>query len=163
MVPNATTMVVEYADRYDLTRLHRLRGHVGQGTHPGKAIFVLSDGADEEGVRRLELVLAEHDGFRIAELDLQMRGLDDFLGERASEAPAFRYVDPVRDRELLLRARLDAQQSARERLNDAVLVQAVEGRWGEWLGQAGLSIPEPSGEGGEGGGRKRRRRRRKRT
>jgi ATP-dependent DNA helicase RecG len=160
-VPNATTMVVEYADRYDLTRLHRLRGHVGQGTHPGKAIFVLTEGADEEGVRRLELVLAEHDGFRIAELDLQMRGLDDILGTRASDAPKFRYVDPVRDRELLLKARLDAQQSARERLSNAALVQAVERRWGEWLGEAGLSIPEPTADNGEGGPRKRRRRRRK--
>ena len=160
-VPNATTMVVEYADRYDLTRLHRLRGHVGQGTRPGKAIFVLTEGADEEGVRRLELVLAEHDGFRIAELDLQMRGLDEILGERSNEAPKFRYVDPVRDRELLLKARLDAQQSARERLGNAALVQAVERRWGEWLGDAGLSIPEPSADNGEGGQRKRRRRRRK--
>ncbi len=160
-VPNATTMVVEYADRYDLTRLHRLRGHVGQGTHPGKAIFVLSDGADEEGVRRLELVLAEHDGFRIAELDLQMRGLDEILGERASEAPKFRYVDPVRDRELLLRARLDAQESGRERLANKALVQAVETRWGDWLKEAGLSIPEPSADSADPAGRKRRRRRRK--
>jgi ATP-dependent DNA helicase RecG len=134
---------------------------VGQGTHPGKAIFVLTEGADEEGVRRLELVLAEHDGFRIAELDLQMRGLDEILGARASEAPKFRYVDPVRDRELLLKARLDAQQSSRERLSNAALVQAVERRWGEWLGEAGLSIPEPSADSADGGQRKRRRRRRK--
>jgi hypothetical protein len=62
---------------------------------------------------------------------------------------------------LLLKARLDAQQSARERLSNAALVQAVERRWGEWLGEAGLSIPEPTADNGEGGPRKRRRRRRK--
>jgi ATP-dependent DNA helicase RecG len=160
-VPNATTMVVEYADRYDLTRLHRLRGHVGQGTHPGKAIFVLTEGADEEGVRRLELVLAEHDGFRIAELDLQMRGLDEILGGRANEAPKFRYVDPVRDRELLLKARLDAHSPRASAWATLRWSRPSSGGGGEWLGEAGLSIPEPSADNGEGGPRKRRRRRRK--
>jgi hypothetical protein len=48
-------------------------------------------------------------------------------------------------------------------LGNTALVQAVERRWGDWLSEAGLSIPEPSTDNGEGGGRKRRRRRRKRT
>jgi ATP-dependent DNA helicase RecG len=157
-VPNATTMVVEYADRYDL------RGSIASaatsvGHAPGKAIFVLTEGADEEGVAARAL-LAEHDGFPSQSSTSRCAASTD-PGARASEAPKFRYVDPVRDRELLLgEARRAA--SSRERLGNTALVQAVERRWGEWLGEAGLSIPEPSTESGDAGSRKRRRRRKKR-
>jgi ATP-dependent DNA helicase RecG len=107
-VPNATAMVVLEADRFDLVRLHRLRAHVARGVRPGRCSFVLSEQPDPEGVRRVELMVREHDAFRIAELDLAARGPRALLGSRADELPSFRYMDPLEHRDLLVRARGEA-------------------------------------------------------
>ena len=69
-VPNATAMVLEQADRYDLLRLHRLRAHVARGVRTGQVLLVNSDQPSEEGIERVELIAREKDGFRIAEYDL---------------------------------------------------------------------------------------------
>ena len=104
-VANATVMHVENADRYDLVRLHRLRGHVARGRTAGICNFVLSNKPAEEGQRLVELLTREQDGFAVAEQDRLARGDDALLGHRVADLPTFRVADTARDRKLLLRAR----------------------------------------------------------
>jgi ATP-dependent DNA helicase RecG len=83
-VPNATVMLVEDADRYGLSQLHQLRGRVGRGEHP--SLCLLFGPADS---RRLK-ALAEHaDGFRLAEIDLELRGEGELTGTRQSGLARF--------------------------------------------------------------------------
>lgn len=108
VVPNASVVVVEYADTYDLVRLHRLRNHVANGWVRGKCFFVQSDAATSDGVAALDLVVRERDGFRIADMDLARRGVAAVLGADAGGVPRFAWADPDADRETLLRARAEA-------------------------------------------------------
>ena len=78
-VPNATTIVVEGADRFGLAQLHQLRGRVGRGTDQGLCLL-FGEPATEEGARRLEALTQTVDGFRLAELDLEIRGEGSILG-----------------------------------------------------------------------------------
>lgn len=155
-VPNATCMLVENAERYDLVRLHRLRGHVGRGPYPGLCTFVLGAKAAPEGVRLVELVAKEPDGFAIAEQDRMVRGDEALLGHRVAEMPSFRVGDPSRDREVLLRARRAAltllqQDPQLKQRAHRELAALVFGR---------VEEPEPAA-GAAGGRSKRKRRRRK--
>jgi len=172
VVSNATVMVIEHADRHDLIRLHRLRGHVAHGLRPGCCVLIFSDDPSDEGRARVAQVIEEQDGFRIAEIDLQDRGASAVLGNRAEEVPSFSWTDPVKDRELLLRAREESFKLVRQdpgMRRWAEFGRAIRTRWGDWLGDG---FPEPSeGRGSRGGsrgapdgqgGRRRRRRRRRR-
>ena len=158
---NATVLVVEYADLHDMVRLHRLRGHISRGPRAGSGLYILSDNPAEKSRTLIEQVIREEDGFRLAELDLQVRGSRALLGDRAEELPEFVWADPPRDRQLLLQARADAfslvrQSSTLRRWPE--LVQAVQDRWGEWFGD---SLPRPSAIRAPGTRRRRRRRRRR--
>lgn len=104
-VANATAMHVENADRYDLVRLHRLRGHVAQGREPGVCNFVFSSKPTDDGRRLVELLAREQDGFAVAEQDRLARGDAALLGSRTADLPKFEVADTARDRVLLLRAR----------------------------------------------------------
>jgi len=104
-VSNATALVIEYADRFDLVRLHRLRGYVSKGSFPGYCGLLMSDAPKADARERIDLVAREQDGFAIAEQDRLARGDDALLGELAGDVPAFEWADAARDRELLLRAR----------------------------------------------------------
>ncbi len=156
-VANATAMLVEQADRFDLTRLHRLRGHVALGRSAGVCAMVVSGDPDAAGQGHIDTVASEQDGFAIAERDRLARGDEALLGERLSDLPVFAFADPVRERSLLLQARRTAfairkrdpqlrQQAHRE------LSAMVDGRPLDDLG--------PPRSEGRGGRRKRRRRRR---
>ncbi len=161
-VSNATTTVVLEADRFDLVRLHRLRAHVSRGVRAGRCLFVLSEQPDAEGVKLVELMVREHDAFRIAELDLAARGAEALLGDRASELPSFRYMDPLEHRDLLVRARTEAfglldeqgrlQQSAYQGLRTA-----LEESWQRWFPEQPIPQKKKSG-GRRRSGRRRRRR-----
>jgi ATP-dependent DNA helicase RecG len=104
-VPNATVMLVEDAERYGISQLHQLRGRIGRGEH---ASLCLLFGA--KGSPRLR-ALAEHsDGFRLAEIDLELRGEGELVGTRQSGLAQFRVAELPRDAELLERARLRAEE-----------------------------------------------------
>jgi ATP-dependent DNA helicase RecG len=104
-VPNATVMLVEDAERYGISQLHQLRGRIGRGPH---ASLCLLFGA--KGSARLR-ALAEHtDGFRLAEIDLELRGEGELIGTRQSGLAQFRVAELPRDAELLERARLRAEE-----------------------------------------------------
>jgi ATP-dependent DNA helicase RecG len=103
-VPNATTIVIEDADRFGLAQLHQLRGRVGRGDHPGLCL-VLGEPATEDGARRLEALTQTSDGFRLAELDLEIRGEGTVLGVRQAGPTDLRYARLGRDRRELAEAR----------------------------------------------------------
>ncbi|HET8577829.1 MAG TPA: ATP-dependent DNA helicase RecG [Methylomirabilota bacterium] len=106
-VPNAAVMVVEHAERFGLSQLHQLRGRVGRG--PWKSYCILlSAASSDDAKQRIAAMEATNDGFRIAEVDLSLRGPGDFFGTRQSGLPEFRVADLLRDAGLLEEARQDA-------------------------------------------------------
>jgi ATP-dependent DNA helicase RecG len=108
-IPNATVMVVEHAERFGLSQLHQLRGRVGRGTAPGYCLLVNRGGRNTVAAERLRVMEQEHDGFKIAEADLALRGPGEFLGTRQSGVADFRLVNLARDMEILIEARKEAQ------------------------------------------------------
>lgn len=80
-VPTATLMVVENADMFGLAALHQLRGRVGRGDKKSHCVLV-SESKGENARARLKILKENHDGYKIAELDLAMRGPGDFIAER---------------------------------------------------------------------------------
>ena len=80
-VPNATVMLIEGADRFGLAQLHQFRGRVGRGAHRSHCLL-LADEPGEQARYRLNLVAREHDGFRLAEEDLRLRGAGELIGSR---------------------------------------------------------------------------------
>ena len=106
-VPNATVMVVEGAERYGLSQLHQLRGRVGRGEHESYCIL-FGDPASDTARRRLEAITAERDGFKLAEVDLSLRGEGEILGTLQSGLPRFQAAQLPDDAPLLVDARRDA-------------------------------------------------------
>ncbi|HVL95406.1 MAG TPA: ATP-dependent DNA helicase RecG [Solirubrobacteraceae bacterium] len=103
-VPNASVMIVEDAERYGISQLHQLRGRVGRGPHESLCLLF---GPKESARLR---ALAEHsDGFRLAEIDLELRGEGELIGVRQSGLAAFRFARLPDDAELLEAARRQAQ------------------------------------------------------
>ncbi len=127
-VPNASVMVIENAERFGLSQLHQLRGRVGRGSEQSYCILLSKkwiaakanrlpadpvkwqDALDEQRLaeRRLAAMVQTNDGFKIAEMDLKLRGPGDFFGTRQSGMPEFKVADIVSDTQLLEEARSDA-------------------------------------------------------
>jgi ATP-dependent DNA helicase RecG len=107
-IPNATVMVIENAERFGLSQLHQLRGRVGRGAEQSYCYLVASHLGTPEIVSRLRGMERIHDGFKLSELDLEMRGPGEFLGTRQSGLPAFQLARLPRDLNLLQTARNDA-------------------------------------------------------
>jgi ATP-dependent DNA helicase RecG len=98
-VPNATVMLVEDADRYGLSQLHQLRGRIGRGEH---ASICLVFGPKTSP--RLRALAAHNDGFKLAEIDLELRGEGELVGTRQHGQATFRVAELPRDAALLERA-----------------------------------------------------------
>jgi ATP-dependent DNA helicase RecG len=109
-VPNATVIVIEHAERFGLAQLHQLRGRVGRGRAPSTCVLVAHGKPSLESRQRLQALVQTDDGFRIAETDLSIRGPGDFFGTRQWGMPELRVSDLVRDRDLLERARAEAER-----------------------------------------------------
>ncbi|MGI8631644.1 MAG: ATP-dependent DNA helicase RecG [Solirubrobacterales bacterium] len=103
-VPNATVMVVDGAERYGLSQLHQLRGRVGRGADASQCLLI-ADAQTETARRRLEAIVAESDGFRLAEIDLVLRGEGEILGTRQHGLPSYSAARLPEDGEILARAR----------------------------------------------------------
>jgi ATP-dependent DNA helicase RecG len=100
-VPNATVMLVEHPERFGLAQLHQLRGRIGRGAEESYCILL----GDGPGFDRLRAFAATQDGFRIAELDLEERGMGDLIGARQSGGVELRHARLPVDEDLLSRAR----------------------------------------------------------
>lgn len=109
-VPSATIMVVEHPDRFGLSQLHQLRGRVGRGGGESHLFLLSPERGDGESLERLRVLVREHDGFRVAEEDLRLRGPGEFLGTAQHGLPRFRVADLARDRDLPQRAREEANR-----------------------------------------------------
>jgi ATP-dependent DNA helicase RecG len=107
-VPNATVMMVESADRFGLSQLHQFRGRVGRGPAQSYCIL-LSQNPSEVGQERLSVIETVHNGFRLAEEDLRLRGPGEFFGTRQSGLPDLRMAK-LSDVALLELARKEAER-----------------------------------------------------
>jgi len=142
-IPNATVMVVEHAERFGLSQLHQLRGRVGRGKDPSQCFLVTYGGNNPDGLRRLKVMEKEHDGFKIAEADLALRGPGELLGTRQSGLADFRLANLVRDSRLLLEARKEAlawlaQDPRLTGKESRPLKEILKQRWGGRLELGGI-------------------------
>ncbi len=107
-VPNASIIIIENAERFGLAQLHQLRGRVGRGTHDSYC-FLLGAPSTEEGKQRLEAMTKTSDGFRLAEMDLKMRGPGELLGTQQSGLPVLKVANLIDDIVLMDGARKEAR------------------------------------------------------
>ncbi|HET9305918.1 MAG TPA: ATP-dependent DNA helicase RecG [Candidatus Sulfotelmatobacter sp.] len=107
-VPNATIMVIEHAERFGLAQLHQLRGRIGRGAAKSYCVLMTGGKITEEGQKRLDAMVRTNDGFKIAELDLELRGPGEFFGTRQAGMPNFRVANIIRDAQLLEAAKQEA-------------------------------------------------------
>ena len=105
-VPNATVMIIESADRFGLAQLHQFRGRVGRG-EARSFCFLLSDEPGEDAVGRLSLVERNHNGFDLAQADLELRGPGDVFGLRQSGQPRLR-ASALLDGQLIITTKAEA-------------------------------------------------------
>ncbi|HSR93318.1 MAG TPA: ATP-dependent DNA helicase RecG [Solirubrobacterales bacterium] len=103
-VSNATVMIIEGAERYGVSQLHQLRGRVGRGAHSSHCLLFPED-AGGMARRRLKAVERERDGFKLAEVDLTLRGEGEVLGTRQSGLPRFAVADLPEETPILVAAR----------------------------------------------------------
>ncbi|HET7445225.1 MAG TPA: ATP-dependent DNA helicase RecG [Solirubrobacterales bacterium] len=112
-VPNATVMVIEGAERFGVSQLHQLRGRVGRGEH-ASVCLLFTEEAGELARRRLRAVEREGDGFKLAEVDLELRGEGEILGTRQSGLPRFAVAELPEDGPKLIEARDEVLALLRE-------------------------------------------------
>jgi ATP-dependent DNA helicase RecG len=103
-VPNATVMLIENAEAFGLAQLHQLRGRIGRGAHESFCILI-SDAKTPESLKRLNILAATNDGFKIAEADLKLRGPGELLGQQQSGLPNLRFGNLAEDLNLIRQAR----------------------------------------------------------
>lgn len=108
-VPEATIMVIERAESFGLAQLHQLRGRVGRGQGASTCLLMYHPPLGETGARRLTTLRDTEDGFRIAEVDLEMRGAGDVIGTAQSGLPRFHIGDLEHQPALMAVARQDAR------------------------------------------------------
>jgi ATP-dependent DNA helicase RecG len=125
-VPNASLMVIESAERFGLAQLHQLRGRVGRGSRASECILLFGEKLTQTARARLKAVYENDDGFKLAELDLRLRGEGDLLGERQSGDPLLRFARLDQDGELVAQAAQAAQRLIEE---DAAAARRHVARW----------------------------------
>jgi ATP-dependent DNA helicase RecG len=108
-VPNACIMVIDSPERFGLAQLHQLRGRVGRGKLAGFCAVLASEEASTEASERLKTYAATTDGFKLAEMDFEMRGPGDLFGTQQHGMPPLRIAELRRDRAILEEARREAQ------------------------------------------------------
>jgi ATP-dependent DNA helicase RecG len=107
-VPNATVMLIEHAERFGLSQLHQLRGRIGRGNKKSFCFLMAEENRTEVADKRLGTMIETNDGFKIAEIDLQLRGPGEFFGTRQWGIPTFRIANLLRDQKILEWAKREA-------------------------------------------------------
>jgi ATP-dependent DNA helicase RecG len=100
-VPNASLMVIENPERLGLSQLHQLRGRVGRGTTESHCVLLYQSPLSQQGKQRIQAMRDTTDGFKIAEIDLQIRGPGEVLGTRQTGLMQMRIADLQQDAYLL--------------------------------------------------------------
>ncbi|MBI5051049.1 MAG: ATP-dependent DNA helicase RecG [Nitrospirae bacterium] len=107
-VPNASIMLIVHAERFGLAQLHQLRGRIGRGNHESYCLLMAYPPFSEDAKRRLKVMEATADGFKIAEEDLSIRGPGEFFGTRQSGMPDLKMANIIRDISILEASRREA-------------------------------------------------------
>jgi ATP-dependent DNA helicase RecG len=102
-------MVIENAEKFGLSQLHQLRGRVGRGSDKSYCILLTGNKLNNDARERIKTMCATNDGFKIAEKDLELRGPGDIEGTRQSGALNFKLANIVHDKEILERAKAEAE------------------------------------------------------
>ncbi|MBS9765907.1 MAG: ATP-dependent DNA helicase RecG [Flavobacteriaceae bacterium] len=113
-VPNASVMVIESAERFGLSQLHQLRGRVGRGAEQSYCILMSGQKLSSDAKTRFETMVATNDGFKIAEVDLKLRGPGNLMGTQQSGVLQLKIADIVKDQQLLKLARATAIEILKE-------------------------------------------------
>ncbi len=122
--PNATTILIEGAERFGLSQLHQLRGRVGRGEKLGYCYLIIHSELNDIIKERINIICETTDGFKIAQKDLELRGSGEFLGDRQSGIPDFKIGNIVKDGEIMrhakneMRALLKLEKEKEEFLKD---------------------------------------------
>lgn len=109
-VPNASVMVIESAERFGLSQLHQLRGRVGRGAEQSYCILMTSDKLSTESRTRIKTMTETNDGFKISEVDMQLRGPGDILGTQQSGVVDFKRLDLVNDSAIIKLTKLTVEK-----------------------------------------------------
>ena len=109
-VPNASVMVIESAERFGLSQLHQLRGRVGRGAEQSFCILMTGYKLSKEARTRIETMVETNDGFKIAEVDLQLRGPGDIEGTQQSGMVPLKIANLATDGRILNEARVAAEE-----------------------------------------------------
>ena len=104
-VPNASVMIIESAERFGLSQLHQLRGRVGRGSDQSYCILLTSFKLSDDAKTRLKTMVDTADGFKIAEVDLKLRGPGNIMGTQQSGVLNLKIADVVKDSKVLVSAR----------------------------------------------------------
>ncbi|MBI4978374.1 MAG: ATP-dependent DNA helicase RecG [Spirochaetes bacterium] len=107
-IPNATTIIIEGAERFGLSQLHQLRGRVGRNGRDGFCYLVNHGELADIASARMKIMCETNDGFKIAETDLEIRGPGEFLGVKQSGLPEFKAGNIIRDADIMRDARAAA-------------------------------------------------------
>lgn len=107
-VPNASVMVIESAERFGLSQLHQLRGRVGRGAEQSYCILMTGNKLSSDGKLRMQTMVDTNDGFKIAEVDLKLRGPGDIQGTQQSGLLDLNIADLAKDQQILALARSEA-------------------------------------------------------
>ena len=129
-VPNATLMVIENAERFGLAQLHQLRGRVGRGRQQSSCVLMYSSPLGDYAKKRIDALRKSTDGFKLAAIDLELRGPGEVLGTKQSGDVRLRMADLVRDANLLPEVQRCAQWLMREHPERIPLLAQ------RWLGKA---------------------------
>jgi ATP-dependent DNA helicase RecG len=127
-VANATVMLIEHAERFGLAQLHQLRGRVGRGAHQSLCILMTSNRQSDVARQRIQAMVSTTDGFRLAEVDLQLRGPGEMAGTRQSGIPEFHVANLMTDGELLSLAQKEAQRFVDRSGEREKLIEALSAR-----------------------------------
>lgn len=109
-VPNASVMVIESAERFGLSQLHQLRGRVGRGADQSYCVLLSGSKLSDDAKTRLQTMVATSDGFKIAEVDLKLRGPGNIMGTQQSGVLQFKIADYIKDQPIMRLARNTAYQ-----------------------------------------------------
>ncbi|WP_448534926.1 ATP-dependent DNA helicase RecG [Pseudothermotoga sp.] len=131
-VPNATVMVIENPERFGLAQLHQLRGRIGRSDKQGYCFLVVGN-VDEDALERLRYFASTKNGFEVAEYDMKLRGPGEILGLRQHGLPDLKVADLIRDKQLLFKAREDAEFVMKNLDRFKALIEKIEKIYGERL------------------------------
>ena len=128
-IPNATLIVIESSERFGLNQLHQLRGRVGRGTKQSECIFHITnkktlESISDDGKKRLESIVKIDDGFKLSEIDLEIRGEGKVTGTHQSGKSDLKLANLRYDIELLLKSKEIFEDLKNDKDTDQIFTEA---------------------------------------